>query len=82
MTEEESHVGSLAEETLRLLGALGGGQQQEEHHCPHGWCPLCHVVDLVADHPELLDEVTDAASRFGSAVIDLVAALTEGKERD
>ncbi len=81
-------VGSLAQETARLLHALaaeakrpdapGGGAgpraaDDTAHVCTTGWCPICQVVGYVTDHPEVVEQVTDAAVEFGRAVRDALA---------
>ena len=81
MSESEA-VGSLAQETARLLHALaaearrpaedGGEAPNGEHVCTTGWCPICQVVGYVHDHPEVVEQVTDAAVQFGRTVRDVL----------
>lgn len=52
----------------------------DAHRCPHGWCPLCRVADVVAENPELLDGVRDAAFQFAASVMELFSAVVS--ERD
>ncbi len=74
-------VGSLAQETARLLHALAAearhdtGEQAEGdgHVCTTGWCPICTVVGYVHDHPEVVEQVTDAAVELGRTVRDALA---------
>jgi hypothetical protein len=79
---EEENVGSLAQETARLLSALAaetrrssaedGTAHIEGHVCTTGWCPICQVVGYVHDHPEVVEQVTDAAVQFGRSVRDVL----------
>ena len=81
MSESEA-VGSLAHETARLLHALAsearrgstedGAVQADGHVCTTGWCPICQVVGYVHDHPEVVEQVTDAAVQFGRTVRDVL----------
>ncbi len=82
MSESEA-VGSLAQETARLLHALaaearrpsdeeGAAAASGEHVCTTGWCPICQVVGYVHDHPEVVEQVTDAAVQFGRTVRDVL----------
>ncbi|MGH3475073.1 MAG: hypothetical protein ACRDOT_09205 [Aeromicrobium sp.] len=70
----QESVGSLAQETARLLHALAaearrpatdGEPADRTHVCTTGWCPICQVVGYVHDHPEVVEQVTDAAVEFG-----------------
>ena len=80
-TEEES-VGSLAQETARLLNALAteasrsstedGTAHIEGHVCTTGWCPICQVVGYIHEHPEVVEQVTDAAVQFSRSVRDVL----------
>jgi hypothetical protein len=79
-------VGSLAQETAKLLHALASearhhttddpgtaaGAAAGEHVCTTGWCPICQVVGYVHDHPEVVEQVTDAAVQLGRTVRDLL----------
>ena len=82
MAEPEA-VGSLAQETARLLHALAEEARRPadgttaadtagEHVCTTGWCPICQVVGFVHDHPEVLAQVTDAAMQFGRSVREML----------
>ena len=81
MSEPEA-VGSLAQETARLLHALAAEARRPadegseavggEHVCTTGWCPICQVVGYVHDHPEVVEQVTDAAVQFGRTVRDVL----------
>jgi hypothetical protein len=80
-TAEES-VGSLAQETARLLNALAaetrrsstedGAAHGDAHVCTTGWCPICQVVGYIHEHPEVVEQVTDAAVQFGRSVRDVL----------
>ena len=70
----QESVGSLAQETAKLLHALAaetrrpaadGEPADGGHVCSTGWCPICQVVGYVHDHPEVVEQVTDAAVEFG-----------------
>ena len=74
-------VGSLAQETAKLLHALAaearrpaadGEPADSGHVCTTGWCPICQVVGYVNDHPEVVEQVTDAAMQFGRTVRDVL----------
>jgi hypothetical protein len=81
---EAEPVGSLAEETARLLHALAAEARRPaadgtaaegtagEHVCTTGWCPICQVVGFVQDHPEVVEQVTDAAVQFGRSVREML----------
>ena len=73
-------VGSLAEEAARLLHALGGDRDPAER-CPHGWCPLCRLVEHVQDNPEVLEQATQAAADAVRAVRTLLDQLAPKEER-
>jgi hypothetical protein len=78
----QDSVGSLAEETARLLNALAAGARRsstedgtahiEGHVCTTGWCPICQVVGYVHENPEVVVQVTDAAMEFGRTVRDVL----------
>ena len=80
-TEEES-VGSLAQETARLLHALASEARRNPtdgeaadgtgHVCTTGWCPICQVVGYIHEHPEVVEQVTDAAVQFSRSVRDVL----------
>ena len=66
----EQQVGSLAEETARLMDALGWARGEDgQAHDAHregasscDYCPLCLVIDRVrATHPETLQHLNSAA---------------------
>ena len=82
---EPEPVGSLAQETARLLHALAaearrsgaedtGSAGTGGHVCSTGWCPVCQVVGYVHDHPEVVEQVTDAAVEFGRTLRDALAS--------
>ena len=80
-TEQEG-VGSLAQETARLLHALAAEARKPSvdgepagdagHVCTTGWCPICQVVGYVHEHPEVVEQVTDAAVQFSRSVRDML----------
>jgi hypothetical protein len=79
---ESEPVGSLAQETARLLHALASEARRPtdegteavvgEHVCTTGWCPICQVVGYVHDHPEVVEQVTDAAVQFGRTIREVL----------
>ena len=79
----QESVGSLAQETARLLHALASEARRPPadgepadapgHVCTTGWCPICQVVGYVHDHPEVVEQVADAAMEFGRTVRDVLA---------
>jgi hypothetical protein len=79
---EPEAVGSLAQETARLLQALAaearsgsaeeGPTEVDGHVCSTGWCPICNVVGFVHENPEVVEQVTDAAVQFGRTVRDVL----------
>ncbi len=78
----QESVGSLAQETARLLHALAsdarrpaadGEPADAGHVCSTGWCPICQVVGYVHNHPEVVEQVADAAMEFGRTVRDVLA---------
>jgi hypothetical protein len=77
----QENVGSLAQETAKLLHALAaearrpasdGEPADGGHVCTTGWCPICQVVGYVHDHPEVVEQVTDAAVEFGRSLRDML----------
>jgi hypothetical protein len=80
--DPDDAVGSLAQETARLLHALAeearrgpsesGLADSEGHVCTTGWCPICQVVGFVHEHPEVVEQVTDAAVQLGRTVRDMI----------
>jgi len=81
-------VGSLAQETAKLLRALaaermnighaadeaGAATPTRDHVCTTGWCPICQVVGYLHEHPELIEQLTDAVS---DAAIQIGRAVRE-----
>jgi len=89
--DSDEPVGSLAEESARLLAALmtGGGAGNPAntggpdggdgaHACPHGWCPLCQVADYLTEHPEIVAQVLVAGAELLKVVRDAVEKATRG----
>jgi hypothetical protein len=78
----QESVGSLAQETARLLHALasearrpaaeGEPADAAAHVCTTGWCPICQVVGFVHENPDVVEQVTDAAAEFGRTVRDML----------
>jgi hypothetical protein len=77
----QESVGSLAQETARLLHALAAEARRPAadgettgagHVCTTGWCPICQVVGYVHDHPEVVEQVTDAAVEFGRSLREML----------
>jgi len=74
----QESVGSLAQETAKLLHALAAearrpaadGEADAGHVCSTGWCPICQVVGYIHEHPEVVEQVTDAAVQFSRSVRD------------
>lgn len=83
LPNDQEPVGSLAQETARLLHALAAEARRpsddplaagapDDHVCTTGWCPICQVVGFVHDHPEVVEQVTDAAVQLGRTVRDML----------
>ena len=78
----QESVGSLAQETARLLHALAAEARRPPdeaapadpaaHVCTTGWCPICQVVGFVHENPEVVEQVTNAAVEFGRTLRDLL----------
>ncbi|MFY0408861.1 hypothetical protein [Solicola sp. PLA-1-18] len=76
--EDEPRVGSLGEETLKLIGALAGdgGEPREHTGSSCRWCPVCQVVDVVREaSPEVLDHLGDSLESLAAAVRELTTHL-------
>lgn len=80
-------VGSLAQETARLLRALAAERMNignaaneasaaatRDHVCTTGWCPICQVVGYLHEHPELIEQLTETVS---DAAIQIGRAVRE-----
>jgi hypothetical protein len=75
-------VGSLAQETARLLHALASDARRAPaegepadvatHVCTTGWCPICQVVGFVHENPDVVEQVTDAAAELARTVRDML----------
>ncbi len=74
MTDNED-VGSLGEEMLKLLSALGAGNPEEVGQCPHGWCPVCRLVEYVQSSPELMDDAGEALMKVTAGLMELIKAI-------
>ena len=97
MPESDEPVGTLAEEAAKLVAAMispGAPRNVEidadaaeaaasgDHRCPHGWCPLCQVVEYVQDHPEIVAEVVLAGAEFLKVVRDAVDVFTANQRSE
>ena len=79
-------VGSVAEEAIKLLGALSGWAQDAapdlEGHLATGaaectYCPICRTVHAVRGlRPEVKEQLVSAASSALQALSGLLAAAT------
>lgn len=88
----DDEVGSLGQETLKLLRALavdpsaaapadGGlgdapGPEGSPHVCTTGWCPVCQVVGFVKQNPDVVEEIAVAAMNLARTVRDAFDAAT------
>ncbi len=86
----EDEVGSLGRELTELFRTMSAAAAAEDDRaeqtsgephaagvrCPHGWCPVCSVVEVVQDNPELLGHVLDAATTFARAVRDVMETVS------
>jgi hypothetical protein len=79
----DDEVGSLGQETLKLLRALAVEGQHHEpadgdpgssHVCTTTWCPVCQVVGYVKANPDVVDEVAQAAVHLARTLRDAVDA--------
>ena len=76
----EDEVGSLGQETLKLLRALAveagpaSGDRLDDaapaHVCTTSWCPVCQVVGYVKANPDVVEEVAAAAAHLARTVRD------------
>lgn len=86
-------LGSVGQEALKLLRALGAQQGAStsadtttetaggsEHTCPNAWCPVCTVVGLVRDNPEAVAQVSESAVAMMRALRDLYDAAVNPKD--
>lgn len=78
MAEPVDDVGSLGQETIKLIRAIAAerlraaeekpeastpaSEVSGEHVCTTGWCPICQVVGYVNEHPELVEQVTETVT--------------------
>jgi hypothetical protein len=79
-------VGTVAEEAVKLLGALAGWAKDAgpdlEGHLDSGaaectYCPICRTVHLVRElQPEVKDQLATAATAALQALTGLLAAAT------
>lgn len=80
-------VGSLAQETAKLLRALAAERMNighavneasaattSDHVCTTGWCPICQVVGYLHEHPELIEQLTETVT---DAAIQIGRAVRE-----
>ncbi len=79
---DEEEVGTLGEETAKLLRVLAQTRQEREdgdraaagHVCSTGWCPVCRVVGYVREHPEVVEDMASAAVQFATSLRTVVEA--------
>ena len=76
MADQQDAIGSVAEETMKLVFALSTGGGTEEHVCTNVWCPLCRLVNYVRDNPEAIERVTLSAAALARSVRDLIEQVT------
>ncbi|WP_156366910.1 MULTISPECIES: hypothetical protein [unclassified Aeromicrobium] len=90
----DDEVGSLGQETLKLLRALAvdadttaprrndadaGSPDADAHVCTTSWCPVCQVVGFVKTNPDVVEEVAVAALHLARTVRDAFeTALRQG----
>jgi hypothetical protein len=80
-------VGSLAQETAKLLRALAAERMNlghavseastaptSDHVCTTGWCPICQVVGYLHEHPELIEQLTETVT---DAAVQIGRAVRE-----
>jgi hypothetical protein len=85
---EEPRVGSVAEEAVKLLGALSGWAKDVagdvDEHLATGapectYCPVCRAVHAVRDlSPEVKTQFASAATTFLEAAAGLMATAGRG----
>lgn len=83
---EEPQVGTVAEEAVKLLGALSGWAKDATHdvdaHLATGAaectaCPICRTVHAVREvSPEVKTQLASAATSLMQAAAGLMAAAT------
>ena len=86
---EEPDVGSVAEEAVKLLGALSGWAKdaagEADHHLATGaaectYCPICRTVHAVRElSPEVRTQLATAATTFLNAAAGLMAGAAAGQ---
>jgi hypothetical protein len=86
---EEPEVGSVAEEAVKLLGALSGWAKDAagdvEQHLATGaaectYCPICRTVHAVRElNPEVKAQLATAATTFLNAAAGLLAGAANGQ---
>ena len=75
MTQPED-VGSLADEAVKLAGALLGDAEYREHASTCRWCPRCQFVDAVRNNPAAIEQFVGMFSlllRTGRTFLDTAA---------
>ncbi|GAB3196809.1 hypothetical protein GCM10027062_06910 [Nocardioides hungaricus] len=88
---EEPDVGSVAEEAVKLLGALSGWAKDATHdvdaHIATGaaectYCPICRTVHAVRElSPEVRTQLATAATALLEAAAGLMASAGGRAER-
>jgi hypothetical protein len=86
---EEPDVGSVAEEAVKLLGALSGWAKDAaggvDQHLATGaaectYCPVCRTVHAVRDlSPEVRTQLATAATTFLNAAAGFLATAGGGR---
>jgi hypothetical protein len=79
---EHEHDGALADEAVRLLGAVQEWARQNFPAGPDGhmgaecqWCPLCQFMSVLrGERPEVTSRVAEAGTAVASAVRALLDA--------
>lgn len=86
--EHEDAVGSVAEETAKLFGALSGAFHDAGSHFATGsddckYCPLCRVVNIVRESsPEVRTHLAIAAASIAQAASAVLqAAVPEAEQQ-
>lgn len=88
MSESEP-IGSVSEEAFKLFRTLSSAgsdaTSDEPHvctslHSSQSWCPVCQVVGMVRDNPEMVAQVSASAAAFAKSLRDLVDSAVPSKE--
>lgn len=83
MPDSQDAIGGVAEEAMKLIFALSGSgsgaDEDSEHVCTNGWCPLCQVANYVRDHPQAIERVTQSAAELARSVLHLIEQASPPK---